>query len=248
MWRLLLTSCLLCWSCEGIRVSCKDESNHDVDWYIIYKGPAGLSYIFIDPSGQVTKKNNINSPTGALAYTLQPIFTPIRRMEQNFGFISYSDQPPGCQADFRQFGHSKGVLMVDKTRTGVWLLHSTPQFPYRRNENNFWPPSGLKKGQIFICATFKYNEFKNIGKHLQYIGAFPYEHDIPDSFHDELKHAVQWTKLTPPTSDFPTLTSDQGTTFKAIPKQQSNTEEDGDLYYTIAKDLKSDMLVQVWGN
>lgn len=52
---------------------------------------------------------------------------------------------------------------MDKTGTGLWLLHSTPRFPYTRDQNHFWPPSGNKNAQTFICVTFPYDEFRKIG-------------------------------------------------------------------------------------
>lgn len=138
--------------------------------------------------------------------------------------------------------------MVDKTSTGVWLLHSTPQFPFRRDQNKFWPQSGTKTAQIFICVTFPYDQFKYIGnvlsqtdiyckvlvvepnnnclfvlcsgKHLQYIRAFPFEHDIPEDFHQELKDAAKRAEI-PPSSDFQQLTSSRGQHFHSIAKQQS---------------------------
>ncbi|XP_067340906.1 plancitoxin-1-like [Channa argus] len=89
------------------------------------------------------------------------------------------------------FACSSGVVMVDKTGTGVWLLHSTPQFPYDRDQNNFWPPTGAANAQIFICVTFYYNQFTFKGTHLKYIGVFPFEHD-PLYFHQELRDVVNW--------------------------------------------------------
>lgn len=56
----------------------------------------------------------------------------------------------------------KGVVMLDR-RTGVWLSHSTPRFPKYRNKN-FWPDSGSVNGQTFMCVTYSYNTFKDIGR------------------------------------------------------------------------------------
>ncbi|KAM8743525.1 deoxyribonuclease-2-alpha-like isoform 1-T3 [Acanthopagrus schlegelii] len=249
MWRLVLSVGLLCWRSEG-SVTCRDVNSGSVDWYILYKAPAGLKYRYIDSTGMHSSSDqNINHPNGVLANSLRPLFTPIRSMPDNFGFISYSDQPPGCQAG-KDFGHTKGVVMVemgpDQTSSGLWLLHSTPQFPYRRDQNHFWPPSGLKKAQMFLCITFPYSQFRNIGKHLQYIGAFPFEHDIPNHFHQELQDAANWVKSPPPTHSTP-LTSLGQTGFLSFAKQQSDEPTVGDLYVTIAQELQSDLKVQTWG-
>ncbi|XP_049909868.1 plancitoxin-1-like [Epinephelus moara] len=176
MWRFVLTVSLLCWRSEGT-VTCRDKNNGIVDWYIIYKAPTqtpsltGLEYLYIDSTG-MTKMvpstpnyKSIKDPNGVLANTLRPLFTPIRSMPQDFGFISYSDQPPGGHAA-QMFGHSKGVLMVNKTGTGVWLLHSTPRFPFRRDPTHFWPGTGARNAQTFICVTFSYDMFRNIGNEL----------------------------------------------------------------------------------
>ncbi|KAM9338350.1 plancitoxin-1-like [Symphorus nematophorus] len=254
MWRLVLTVSLLCWGCEGA-VTCKNNNNGAVDWYILYKAPTlqsltGLEYLYIDSTGMTTmlpsapNYKSIKDPSGILANTLRPLFTSIRSMQANFGFISYSDQPPGSNAASK-FGHSKGVLMIDKLGTGVWLLHSTPQFPFRRNQNEFWPDSGAKNAQTFICVTFPYTEFRNIGKHLQYIRAFPFEHDLPGDFHQELRDAVNW-KFIPPPNNFQLLTSNSNNLFYSIAKQKGPLPG-GDLYTTIAQLVSSNLYVQTWG-
>ncbi|XP_047227816.1 deoxyribonuclease-2-beta-like isoform X1 [Girardinichthys multiradiatus] len=255
MWSFFLLVGLLCSSCQA-SVTCKNGDGAQVDWYILYKAPrmsyattSGSEYIYIDSNGK-KQFNNINSPEGVLARTLQPLFRPIRNMEETFGFIIYSDQPPGCSADPKKFGHSKGVVMVDRTSTGVWILHSTPQFPFRRDLHNFWPQSGNKNAQTFICVTFNYDQFREIGRHLQHIHAFPFEHYIPDIFHQELQSAVKWTEEAPSISNrvnVASLTSRGNKAFKIFAKQTSDEEEDGDLYISIAKDIMSDVYVQTWG-
>ncbi|CAJ1064817.1 plancitoxin-1-like [Xyrichtys novacula] len=263
MWRLVLALTLLCSRSEGA-VSCKDDNGAAVNWYILYKTPnlqdqhlSGLEYVYMDDRGQremgssTTNFKGINHPEGVLANTLRPLFTPIRQMPSNFGFISYSDQPPGSSAS-PEFGHSKGVLMVDSTGSGVWLLHSTPQFPFRRDQNSFWPNSGASNAQTFICVTFLYPEFSKIGLHLQYIGAFPFEHDIPPGFHQELRDAVNWVKSNP-SNNFQELTSTNlNLKFHSIAKQQLDESKRegpavGDLYVTIGQLINSDVDVQSWG-
>ncbi|KAL2084305.1 hypothetical protein ACEWY4_019823 [Coilia grayii] len=259
MLRFVLTVSLFCWGFEATdaTLTCKNKNNGDVDWYILYKAPktkitdkmvrTGLEFLYIDSSNSKAEKiNDINDPNGVLANTLRPLFTPIRKMSDNIGFISYSDQPPGCSAS-NWFGHSKGVLVVDKTSTGLWLLHSTPQFPYRRDQNNFWPPSGKENAQTFICVTFTYEQFKEIGKHLQYIRAFPFEHDIPEDFHQELKDAVNWEVQTPPNNWVPMM-SKGGQDFRSIAKVELEADDaqGGDLYVAIAQLAGSDLDVHSW--
>uniref|UniRef100_A0A8D0AJ26 deoxyribonuclease II n=1 Tax=Sander lucioperca TaxID=283035 RepID=A0A8D0AJ26_SANLU len=256
MWRIFLTVSLLCWSADGqgncrtnnrqvIRdnnnrpVACRDNNNRPVDWYIIYKvpklnniGTTGLEYIYIDSEDQTieTYKEHdnklINHPNGVLANTLRPIFTT--SMTDNFGFISYSDQPPGCNA-FATFGHSKGVVMMEKDQTGVWLSHSVPQFPFKRDPEKFWPRSGAKNAQTFICVTFNYEEFQQIGQHLLDIVAFPFDHHIPPGFYNRLKQVTEKDLVERPPRNrnqikIQALTSagltGTGTSFESIAKRQ----------------------------
>ncbi|XP_017288084.1 deoxyribonuclease-2-beta-like [Kryptolebias marmoratus] len=257
MWRIILTISLVSLGCDG-RVTCRNDNNGEVDWFILYKSPrmasaddpnlTGLRYLYIDSRG-MRKLDRIDRPNSALGHTLQPILKSIRKMEPRFGFLSYSDQPPGCNADPKRFGHSKGLLMVEHNSAGVWLLHSTPQFPFRREPENFWPPSGSANAQTFICVTFNYDQFQKIGTHLQHIRAFPFDHDIPDSFHQELKDAAKWTENSQQPNEvlIQDLTSTKGKTLRSFAKKVSDDVEEGDLYVTIAENIHSNMHVQVWG-
>uniref|UniRef100_A0A3Q4GJU4 Deoxyribonuclease-2-alpha n=1 Tax=Neolamprologus brichardi TaxID=32507 RepID=A0A3Q4GJU4_NEOBR len=199
--------------------------------FILYKAPGGknqkIKYFYTDSKSTVSHMvpdtpgyKNLNHSEGILANTLRPIFEPL------------------CKCSL-----STGVIMVEKNNNGVWLLHSTPQFPFRRDQNKFWPDSGFKNAQTFICVTFPYTQFRNIGKHLQYTAAFPFEHDIPDDFHQELIDATKWVQAPPP-SNYQMLTSREGQLFLSIAKQQLENQKD--LYYTIAQLVKYDVHVQTW--
>ncbi|KAK2818504.1 hypothetical protein Q5P01_024065 [Channa striata] len=240
-WRLVLIVTLLRCSSEA-SVTCRDENNGEVDWFIIYKAPkqaeklTGLEYFYTDSArrseyivdSKAKKTKFINDPEGVLANTLRPLFVPVRKMRENFGFISYSDQPPGSQSH-DVFGHSKGVVMVEKANTGVWLLHTT---------------------------------FEQIGTHLLDIRAFAFDHDVPLDFHDTLQQVVRWEQITPPLppcANFKELTSRGGQKFYSIAKnvaagvkpgtKRPINHGDGDLYVTIAHDSKvqGDLAVQTWG-
>ncbi|CAK6980852.1 deoxyribonuclease-2-beta-like [Scomber scombrus] len=274
MWRLVLVVSLLCCSSEA-SVSCKDEKNNDVDWYILYKTPrnlkmTGLDYVYIYPDNNNKAKSRrstkpINAADGILANTLQPLF--INPSPTDFGFISYNDGvPEGFSAKVSDptdtsggsasssFGHSKGVVMVEKNKKGVWLLHSTPGFPYSRDQYHFYPESGARNAQTLICVTFNYDQFEHIGEHLQKTRAFPFDHHIPSDFHRELQDVTTKNTQnhnTPANNRFiPTfqqLTSSGGKEFHSIAKLVSDQPEVGDLYVSISNEVHSGVNVQSWG-
>lgn len=150
---------------------------------------------------------------------------------------------------------STGVVLVNSRGSGIWLLHSTPKFPYRRDKNSFWPESGTANAQTFICITLPYNQFSlvgkvssqqmerykylcyfffcetvnvpsvlHLGKHLQYIGAFPFDQHLPNHFHQELKDAVNKKQLNAP-NGFQRLTTSGNNLFHSIAKQTSEGPE-----------------------
>uniref|UniRef100_I3JKL5 deoxyribonuclease II n=1 Tax=Oreochromis niloticus TaxID=8128 RepID=I3JKL5_ORENI len=160
LWMIVLTVGLLGSHCEGA-ISCKNEIGGDVDWFILYKKPAGFDYVYIDSTDQNLKKNNkpVNNQAGVLAHTLNPYF----ERSSDSGFIAYNDQPPNEESVNCKHGHSKGVVMMDKDNV-VWLLHSTPKFPKGDKSNNFYPKSGERNAQIFMCVTLKSAQSAQIGK------------------------------------------------------------------------------------
>ncbi|XP_032382449.1 plancitoxin-1 isoform X1 [Etheostoma spectabile] len=232
-------------------VKCRDDKGREVDWYILYKLPQvmgdGLSYLYMDEStnGWKVSKKTINSKSGTLANTLKPLLDFYDRQIEGFGYMLNNDQPPNSKAVSASFGHSKGVVMLDK-ETGVWLSHSTPKFPtYRRKD--FWTDSGTVNAQTFMCMTYSYNHFKEIGRQLKYIHAYSYDSDIPKTFHKELRCVAQrdcypkqepWFRVK-------MLTSTKGHNFTSFAKY---TRFRDDLYSgLILNHLKQDLYVKSWG-
>uniref|UniRef100_A0A8C6SBD8 Deoxyribonuclease-2-alpha n=1 Tax=Neogobius melanostomus TaxID=47308 RepID=A0A8C6SBD8_9GOBI len=175
----------------------------------------------------------------------------VRDMPATFGFISYNDQPPGCSSD-KKYGHSKGVVMGDsRTGTALWLPHSTPKFPLRRNPQRFWPLSGNKNAQTFMCVSLTYNDLSAIGTHLQHIRALPFDYDLPGNFPVELRNAVDkvyskshWISLSKDRKvqdlrtriDQTLMNQGAGAELKLIAKRNAESGA-GDLYRQLAEQL-----------
>ncbi|XP_005475810.2 deoxyribonuclease-2-beta-like isoform X1 [Oreochromis niloticus] len=233
LWMIVLTVGLLGSHCEGA-ISCKNEIGGDVDWFILYKKPAGFDYVYIDSTDQNLKKNNkpVNNQAGVLAHTLNPYF----ERSSDSGFIAYNDQPPNEESVNCKHGHSKGVVMMDKDNV-VWLLHSTPKFPKGDKSNNFYPKSGERNAQIFMCVTLKSAQSAQIAQHLKGINAYIFDKHNPEKLRDSS------TAPQPPYHE--DLLSAGGQQFKRFVKKIS-TKSEGDLYVTIADTLKSDLYIQTW--
>ncbi|XP_031163269.1 deoxyribonuclease-2-beta-like isoform X1 [Sander lucioperca] len=250
MMKFLINVGILFQGCDS-DVKCRDDKGKEVDWYILYKLPHvkgdGLSYLYMDEStnGWKVSKETINSKSSTLANTLNPLLDFYDRKIEGFGYMLYNDQPPKPYAASASYGHSKGVVMLDK-KSGVWLSHSTPKFPTYRSKD-FWPDSGTANAQTFMCVTYSYNHFKEIGLQLKYIHAYSYDFDIPTTFRKELQCVAQrsclpkkepWFRVT-------MLTSMKGHNFSSFVKYNRFRD---DLYSgLIVNHLKQDLYIKSWG-
>ncbi|XP_037325206.2 deoxyribonuclease-2-alpha-like [Pungitius pungitius] len=251
MLELLLSVGILFKGCDS-DVKCRNDNGKEVDWYILYKYPKdgndGLRYLYMDESTNGWQVSNvaINSASGTLANTLKPLLDFYDRKSEGFGYMLYSDQPPSPKHASSSYGHSKGVVMLDK-QTGVWLSHSTPRFPKYRTKD-FWPTSGAANAQTFMCVTYSYETFMDIGLQIQYIHPYSYDYDIPTTFHNELRCVAQRDKCYPtkePWFRVKTLTSVHGRKFTSIAKY---TRFGDDLYSgLVVNTLKNDLYVKSWG-
>ncbi|CAL1581310.1 unnamed protein product [Knipowitschia caucasica] len=135
------------------------------------------------------------------------------------------------------------------TKTALWLTHSTPQFP-KRNQNHFWPLSGAKNGQTFLCVSLPFAELGKVGQHLRYIRAYSFDFDLPTDFPNELQNAASWlfpaagnTEL----GNFQVMSTRGSVELKMMAKPTGTSVTVGDLYVKLAAGLNSDVRVHVWG-
>ncbi|KAM4548828.1 deoxyribonuclease-2-alpha-like [Odontesthes bonariensis] len=248
--RVLLSVVILSKGCHS-DVRCRNDKGEEVDWFILYKLPNvnedGLSYFYMDEgtNGWKLSKEKINGKSGSMANTLKPLLDFYDRKTEGFGYLLYNDQPPNQKTVSASFGHSKGVVMLDK-KTGVWLSHSTPKFPTYRSKD-FWPNSGNANAQTFFCVTFAYDQFKDIGLQLKYIHAYSYDFHLPTTFHQELQCVAQRScyPKSDPWFNVLNLTSTKNRIFLSFAKY---TRFGDDLYSgLIASNMPQDLFAKSWG-
>lgn len=177
-------------TCE---IACRNEDGDPVDWFVIYKLPErlinetygpGLDYLYLDsksPGWQVSKFL-INMTQGAMAHVLQQLYRSYNRNDT--AYMLYNDSPPGT-SNFTKRGHSKGALLFDNHQ-GFWLVHSVPHFPPFPEDGFGYPDTGRRYGQVALCVTYKYNQFKEIATQLLYYDPNVYNCSIPDIYQEDL--------------------------------------------------------------
>ncbi|XP_055006546.1 plancitoxin-1-like [Boleophthalmus pectinirostris] len=133
------------------------------------------------------------------------------------------------------------------SQTALWFTHSTPQFPFRRDQNWFWPDSGKDQGQTFLCVSLPFAELKSVGEHLQKIHAYPYDHDLPDTFPNELRNAARWVPSETQLGVLRSLQTRSDKQLRTMAKPLGYEASDGDLYVKLAAALGSDLDAQTWG-
>ncbi|XP_049439058.1 deoxyribonuclease-2-alpha [Epinephelus fuscoguttatus] len=261
---LLLSLLIFCLSLGGDTspITCYNDQGDAVDWFYMYKLPkdgrkdlhGGEMYLLMDKGseGWSPGKGTVNDTTGALGRTVGQLYSQGKNTE--VAYILYNDQKPLDKSGGRG-GHTKGVVLLDKNQ-GFWLVHSTPHFPpVRQTGQYYYPDSGVKNGQNFICITFPLDRFQTIGEQLQINQPNVYDCDVPESLASLVpalaavcgkKHLSGhiFPHIKPVSNRSVTLTSKDGTNFISFAKGASF---DNDLYHSwVAPTLQSDLLVQFW--
>ncbi|XP_075433662.1 deoxyribonuclease-2-alpha isoform X2 [Ascaphus truei] len=237
-------------------ISCYSDSGKAVDWFIVYKLPKpehsgpedGMRYMYQDggSGGWVQGTSLMNSTDSAVGHTVSQLYGATR--EQDRAYVLYNDQPP-CPAANAIRGHTKGVVLLDKTQ-GFWLVHSTPHFPPPAAQKYDWPNSAFHNGQSFLCVTYPYPQLQDIGTQLLYNTISAYDSSIPETFAADLPDLQAAAKnghvTSPPWNRQVTLTSAGGKNFTSFAKDGRFGD---DLYSGwVSQVLKSDLFVQFWLN
>ncbi|NP_001039073.1 deoxyribonuclease-2-alpha precursor [Xenopus tropicalis] len=237
--------------------SCYGDHGKQVDWFIVYKLPqlrnkgeeAGMTYMYQDSSsgGWVPGATLMNSTDSAVGQTVSQLYKAFGM--KDVAYILYNDEPANISSSGSDRGHTKGMLLLDK-KQGFWLVHSTPRFPPPADQSYDWPLSAHRNGQSFLCVTYPYKQFGDIGQQLLYNTILPYDSSIPEDFSvdfPELKTAAEKGAVTqPPWNRQVVLTSVGGKQFTSFSKHAHFSD---DLYSGwVSQVLKSHLFVQFWQN
>ncbi|XP_072847659.2 deoxyribonuclease-2-alpha [Pogona vitticeps] len=238
-------------------ISCYDDFGQPVDWFILYKLPRhhhstpaeGMKYMYQDghTKGWVPGRSLMNSTEGAVGRTLQQLYSEATRRQEDTAYVLYNDEPPK-QLSSSLKGHTKGVIFLDKIQ-GFWLLHSTPNFPPRLDEKEYaWPVSALQYGQTFLCVTYPYSQFIEIGHQLLFTEPEVYDYRVEGTFAQDLRALLNASEgqhiHKKPWNSSVTLTSLQGKKFVSFAKFRLFGD---DLYSGwLAQALASNLYVEFW--
>uniref|UniRef100_A0A0K8RER2 Putative endonuclease n=1 Tax=Ixodes ricinus TaxID=34613 RepID=A0A0K8RER2_IXORI len=251
---------------KGIRKwsgpSCTSSQANGVNYSQVNRGfnKNGLQFAYFDSN---TKDFNywkmspetIYSPKNPLAYTLKKLFDKPR--SSKIAYVTYNDQPFTGEEEpangpkehhGKEYAHSKGILMADDT-SGMWLVHSTPQFPVDVHMGEFnMTRTARKNGQYFMCLTVPAGEVDAIAELLLIQSVIVNHKYGPDSLVKKYPHLRALIKEKPilPTSDvkIAAIKGIKGTKFTAIAKPPRWKK---DVYtHVVTEEAKSDIWVQSW--
>ncbi|XP_015906091.1 cell-death-related nuclease 7-like [Parasteatoda tepidariorum] len=154
---------------EAFAISCKNEQNQDIDWFILYKlprleeSPHGSKYAYLtssDPNSWKLSSISITDENSMLGKT----WKDLKRNENAATYLFYNDEPPkGFSGS--AVGHLKGIVAFDEN-TGFWMMHTVPKFGVISKYE--YPNSGLKYGQYAFCVTYGTSQLNKISEHLLY--------------------------------------------------------------------------------
>ena len=85
--------------------------------------------------------------------------------------------------------YNQGIASFDDN-TGFWLVHSVPRWPNSAETPFYFPDNETKYAQSFICVTYDYLTFNDIGSQWKINKPYMYDTNLPSQFDADLPNVV----------------------------------------------------------
>ncbi|KAA0177505.1 hypothetical protein FNF27_01282 [Cafeteria roenbergensis] len=134
-------------------IGCRDEQGQPVDWFAAIKRNNSFGYAYMGPKSSDFSQSSmlLSDPSaGSISLTLAQLYG-----NQSLSYLFYNDEPPSSSSP-SSYAHAKGVVGMDDSLDGFWLVHSTPRWPSGPSEANGYPgmpDMELTYGQSFLCIS-----------------------------------------------------------------------------------------------
>ncbi|TPP64328.1 Deoxyribonuclease-2-alpha [Fasciola gigantica] len=134
-------------------LSCLDDKENPVDWFVGYKLPDGFKYVYLNPDASEWKlSENLISENGMMKNTFEQMFLLKNSTSALYGMYNDEKPPvPSVDADAHTWGHLKGAIAFDNS-SGFWIIHSIPKLPDDPDHYRY-PSTGRIYGQHMLCVT-----------------------------------------------------------------------------------------------
>ncbi|XP_076352379.1 deoxyribonuclease II [Tachypleus tridentatus] len=254
----MLTIFLLTCLSTSNALNCKDDTGEYVDWIFIIKFPefkgikkSGEKYAYVsnkNKGAQVPLWEFSNLSIKSSSSVVGQLVSEINYKQQYISYIYYNDQIPAYGTKYSYGGHQKGVVAFDNT-SGVWLIHSVPDFPPAPKDKRYiYPDSGLLYGQTMLCVTVNSSMANTIGLQLRYSKPHIYGFRLSQNLRNiapEMVRLVESKYINkPPWTSQKTIRSHKGTEFIHFNKHD---KFDKDLYMDlVAPGLNTSLYVETW--
>ncbi|KAH8381699.1 hypothetical protein KR093_010694 [Drosophila rubida] len=164
LWHCLCLALLALAANVSGEVSCKDEHNNDVDWWFMVS-LNNRQYIYVSSENSGSWQNSFEEIRRDYRSRAGRTLESLKRKEHLF-MVAYNDVFTNGTT-FNTKGAARGWIATDG-RTGVWLVHSMPEFPAIDGEDYRNQPNPVHDmGHSFLCLTLTTDAVEQAAQMLQ---------------------------------------------------------------------------------
>lgn len=226
-------------------MSCLNELNQPVDFWVAIKAPTGTNYLYYEPGAQLAPSPySLNDTTkGSLTYTTQQIWS-------SDSYVMYNDEPPESTNYSFTYGHTKGYFALASDLTGFYITHSIPLFPQGPSQTPKYTGLGgnaYTYAQNVLCLSVNASTLDSLAYKFQLNRPQIYDSKISPivgQTYKNISNLANGKYATAPICASQDLQTIGGQTFTIFAK---STQWGKDLYDAcVAPTLQSSLWVETW--